>query len=183
MDNAMTKRIQPAAVVMQLILFGLLSGSLFFAAVVVFLAKSQDPVAAGAAHPVTTLGLIAGIAALVAQPILTTIIRDRAQKQAAALPIDDDAFVAKPAGPGAPREQLGALVGGYQVALIVSAAVLEGAVFLNLIAYLLEQFPWSLAMAGLLWVAMATKFPTAGRVASWVEQTRRRIAEETSLRR
>ncbi len=187
MDETLAKRIAPAAVVMQIILFGLLSGSLMFAAIVVFLVKGSEAVpeaAAGGAHPITTAALIAGLVALVAQNIATTLIRERSQSQAATLPKDDEAFVPPTANQGGgAANQLSALVSGYQVALIGSAAVLEGATFFNLIAYLLEQVPWSLAMAGLLWVAMAVKFPSAGRVAGWIERTRRDINENRSLRR
>ncbi|QDU87080.1 hypothetical protein Pla175_04350 [Pirellulimonas nuda] len=182
MDETLVKRIAPAAGVMQVILFGLLSGPLFFAGVVVFLVKGQDAVAPGAAHPLTTAALVVGLVALVAQNIVATLVRERAQAQAAGLPKDDEAFAPQSNRGAGVTEQLGALVSGYQVALIVSAAVLEGATFFNLIAYLLEQVPWSLAMAGLLWVAMAVKFPTAGRVAGWVGQSRREIEEKRSLR-
>ena len=65
-------------------------------------------------------------------------------------------------------EPASALAGVFQVRTIISVAILEGAAFANLMFYMvLEHSPWSLAMAGLLVAAIATKFPTAGGIADW----------------
>lgn len=69
-------------------------------------------------------------------------------------------------------------LGVYTTSTIVSAAILEGGCFLNLIAYMLERDPWSLAMAGLLCVALLFKLPSRRRVEAWLEQEDRRRREQ-----
>lgn len=61
------------------------------------------------------------------------------------------------------------LYGVYLTRLIIGLGLLEGAVFLNLIAYLLEQNWWSLAVAGGLLFWMLAMFPTRTRVEQWIE--------------
>jgi hypothetical protein len=60
--------------------------------------------------------------------------------------------------------------GLYQIQLIVGDAMLEGATFLQLIAYLLEGQPWSLAVAGLLVALLLLRTPVRTRVERWVER-------------
>jgi hypothetical protein len=57
----------------------------------------------------------------------------------------------------------------YQTRMIVGTALLEGAAFCALLAYMLEGTPWTVGMAVLLWVAIAwLHFPTRDRVAAWI---------------
>lgn len=57
----------------------------------------------------------------------------------------------------------------YQSKMIVEMALLEGAAFFNVIAYMIEEHWWSLVVAGALVVFMAGTFPTRGRVQAWVQ--------------
>ncbi len=70
----------------------------------------------------------------------------------------------------------------YTTGTVVSAAILEAGVFLNLVVYMLERSPMSLAMAGLLWAALLLKFPTRGGVERWLEQEERASKDEAALR-
>lgn len=52
--------------------------------------------------------------------------------------------------------------------LILEAAILEGAAFFNLVAYIEERQWWSLAVAGSLLASMAASFPTRRRGEDWI---------------
>ncbi len=64
--------------------------------------------------------------------------------------------------------EVGVLAGVYQTQQIIGRAILEGAAFLNLAAYMTERQPMSLGFAALLLIAMAFKFPTRGHLESWI---------------
>ncbi len=57
-----------------------------------------------------------------------------------------------------------------QTTLIVGLAPLEGTAFLGCIAYLIEANPLALAVVGVAVCLMLYKFPTEGRVRTWLEQ-------------
>lgn len=63
----------------------------------------------------------------------------------------------------------------YQTGLIIATALLEGAAFFNILAYVLQEQLWSLGVAGGLVVAMAAGFPTAERVDEWAADQLRQI--------
>ena len=65
----------------------------------------------------------------------------------------------------------------YQSRLILQAAPLEGAAFFQLIAYLLEGLPVSLAVAAGLLICLLMLFPTRAGVESWVA-AQRDLAEQ-----
>lgn len=111
------------------------------------------------------LGLAVGLLSVVMQNILGRVVCEQSAKSIA----------------GRVATQPEALGGSYLSGLIVSVAICEGAAFLNLIAYLFEQSPWNLAMAGLLILVAASKFPTLGGVAAWVRRTVRQMEDEAEL--
>jgi membrane protein YdbS with pleckstrin-like domain len=61
------------------------------------------------------------------------------------------------------------IMGIYQTRLIVSMALLEGAAFFNLVAYLIEGQVVNVAVAFVLLVLMMIQFPSRRRVEDWVE--------------
>jgi hypothetical protein len=61
------------------------------------------------------------------------------------------------------------LSGVYQTRLIIGCAMIEGAAFFCLIAYLLERRPLSLIVAGVLLLLLISQIPTVSKVESWVE--------------
>jgi hypothetical protein len=74
-----------------------------------------------------------------------------------------------------PNDQLMDLLRIYRGPHIVGGALLEGAVFLNLIAYLMEKFAGSLGVAVVLILVMVLRFLTQSRVASWLANTSQTI--------
>ena len=57
----------------------------------------------------------------------------------------------------------------YQTTLIVRLAMLEGAAFMALVAYLLEAQPWVLGLVAAALALMALGFPTRGRAQAWLD--------------
>ncbi len=67
--------------------------------------------------------------------------------------------------------------GLYQTRLIITAALIEGVIFFELLAYLTEGPPWNLAMAALFLVGLALLFPTQERVERWI-RTQQELVEQ-----
>src|SRR5262249_25101156 len=59
-----------------------------------------------------------------------------------------------------------------QSSFIVGAALLEGTIFFQLVAYLLEGQPWTLGVAGVFWLGLVLKFPTESGCTRWMETQR-----------
>jgi hypothetical protein len=64
---------------------------------------------------------------------------------------------------------------------ILAAAILEGAVFLLLVAYLVEHAPMSLMLAVLLIVALALHVPTQSQAEGWLQDQTRLLGEERAF--
>lgn len=71
----------------------------------------------------------------------------------------------------------------YQTQLIVGLALLEGAAFFNLVAYLIEAQLYTLAIAGMLAFVMMLRFPTLRSVRDWIERRDREAEEREAFRR
>ena len=72
-------------------------------------------------------------------------------------------------------EQMSQLAGLYQTKMIVGMAVLEGAAFFNLIAYIIEKQLWSYRVVAFLLAVMAISFPSQGQFESWAEDMKREM--------
>jgi hypothetical protein len=71
---------------------------------------------------------------------------------------------------GAGLGDIGPLSAAYQTRLIIGAALLEGAAFFNLVAYLLERQSLSLIAAGVLLLVILSQIPTVSRLEEWTER-------------
>jgi hypothetical protein len=71
----------------------------------------------------------------------------------------------------------------FQTRLIIGLAILEGAAFYNLVAYMLERQQMNLVMVGLLMAAMLVKFPTHSELEKWLVDEMKSIDDIRSLRR
>lgn len=63
----------------------------------------------------------------------------------------------------------GALVNLYMLRTIIAVAILEGAAFFNLVAYLLEANLLGLVDAGILFLMILMHIPTQNRIADWIQ--------------
>ncbi|MCI0491954.1 MAG: hypothetical protein L0Z07_03340 [Planctomycetes bacterium] len=78
---------------------------------------------------------------------------------------------------------IGPMAVAYQTRLIIAAALLEGAAFLNLIAYMLERQSLSLVIAGVLWLMLLSHVPTVSRVENWLERELTTVEQLRLMRR
>jgi len=69
------------------------------------------------------------------------------------------------------------LMGIYRIQLIIALAMLEGAAFLNLVAFMVEKNGLSMGVVVLLLGLMQLRFPTQHKVSSWVSYKLRGIKE------
>lgn len=76
------------------------------------------------------------------------------------------------AGKGDEVPDVGSLCATYQTLLIISMAIIEGAAFLALIAYLVDGNVLTLGAALVLLAVLLAKFPTVSRVERWIEERR-----------
>jgi hypothetical protein len=91
---------------------------------------------------------------------------------------EESAQAAKPGEPGGEASRR--WYGLCQVNLLMRTALLEGAGFALLAAYLVEGRLWTALLALLLLAAIAAHFPTRDRVEAWVER-QRSLAEQERL--
>jgi hypothetical protein len=161
---------------MQIIVFALVMGIVSFLGVVVFIRHGPNPPnAANNTGPMLTyLGIGFAALMLVLHFVLPLLFVSNVRRL-----IVKGAW--NPAGRGDPvsaehlsrmsdADKLCSLFPLYQSQLIVSAAVLEGAAFFNLIAYLLEGDVVSLVVVGLLLAVMLVRFPTNNRAERFLSE-------------
>lgn len=149
----------------QIIALALISGVIIFSLIVLLLSKEdQEPVET----PILAyIGAVLGLIAVVTAPVLSRVF-SMSMRQAVV-----EGTQVKPGGPKPNPESEGdvsSLVAVYQFQQLVSRAILEGAAFLNLIAYMTESQSMSLVFAVLLLITMFFRFPTPGNLESWVTE-------------
>lgn len=158
LDN-MTLRLRT----MQIIAAGLIAGVLFFGVIAVTQAIGKPP-----GDPL--LGYLgagfAVMAAMLGSVLPTVISRSACRRLQRRADLDQ-------------AERTGVLVAIFQTKMIVALALLEGAAFLNLIAYMVTVRWWTLAAAGALIVLMTTSFPTRFRIESWIETQQQELDWES----
>lgn len=76
---------------------------------------------------------------------------------------------------------LGGLAQAFVVRTIVAAAMIEGAIFLLLVAFMVERSPASLVFAVVLIVVLAGHIPPRSRAEAWFHDQMRLLNEERSF--
>ena len=77
--------------------------------------------------------------------------------------------------------EVGVLAGVYQTQQIIGRAILEGAAFMNLMAYMMEHQTMSLVFAVFLLIAMFFNFPTREKLENWIHKEMTTIEQLRSL--
>jgi hypothetical protein len=72
----------------------------------------------------------------------------------------------------------GKLLGIYQTKLIVTAAILESAAFLSLVAHMIEGQLFTQVLAALMLMAVVAQLPTQGSVENWLSEQQRLLENE-----
>ena len=165
-----------ATLTMQIIVGSLASGVVMFSAVALFLA-TQQPKPVPDVPLLTYMSIAAAPAAILAAlTIPGLIMRNQRQAIAAGRPTLKAGSIG--GTPLAEAEQsLGPFMGGYQTALIVRSAILEGPAFFCLMAYMLEGQAVSLVAAGVLLLFILSGMPTRSRVEEAIQRQRRAVDE------
>jgi hypothetical protein len=138
---------------MQIIWSAMLIGVVAFAVMALFVL----PKAAADQTFISYVAVGAGALAIVASNLLPVLIGRQLATQA--LSAEDLS--------ASTEETAGKLALAYQTKFIVGMALLEGAAFFALVAFLLEGQQFTLMSAAALWLLMLVRFPSMSRVASW----------------
>jgi uncharacterized membrane protein YqjE len=155
--------------VMQIIVGALAFGVMSFLCVVLF----AIPAAAPGERLLTYLSALFGFLAPAAAMFIPRLIES---KQSEAIAAQRSGAANAPNIPESLRE-VATLVGGYQTRLIIRCALIEGAAFFAIVAFMIERQLLSLVVAGALLLALLSCFPTRSKVEDAVENERREIEQ------
>jgi hypothetical protein len=159
--------------VLSIIIIAMMAGPLAFLTFLLVMQPTDDPPRSG------NLTLIA--AAFAAVQIVITIfvtkIIERVHRRAV--------VEGRPLGSNmaAPTGDAQGLLAGLQVRRILVAALLEGAAFFNLVAYLIERVPYTLAVVLVLIGGIGMLFPLRSFVEDWLDRELRTVNELRATRR
>ncbi len=160
--------VSPARVrISQIIAGSLIAGVVIFLVVVLFLVHGQGRgnVAAGN-FPILSL-IAAGMLTTLAP---MSVLMPRFLNQASLGQLTAGTWKppdgVNPATFGTVTDKLMAI---YQTTLIIRLALLEGAAFMGVLAYLQEAQPWALGLVAVALAMMALSFPTRGRAQAWLD--------------
>ncbi len=149
---------------LQIIVAALFAGCLFFLLIVLLIVPGKlGSWDLGLNRPMTLVALVVVFGILAARIVLPGVITAQMLRQLARQ------------GPKEPDWK--DLFAVYQTALIIKAAMLEGATFLLLLTHMLEHSPWTLAMAVLFLLIILMHIPTPQRVNDWIERESLAVSE------
>ncbi|HMO84982.1 MAG TPA: hypothetical protein PKC18_08710 [Lacipirellulaceae bacterium] len=165
LDAAEQRLVRTTTQALQIIVVALIGGCVIMLIVALALAPTEGPVRG----PVAPIAAVAALGAAAGALVLPRVMAALQRQQA---------LGAAQQG----REQAaGALLQGFQVRRIVTAALLEGAAFFNGVAYLLEGTVYSLAIMAALIVGLMLLTPTRGGVGRWLADEMRSLRELEQL--
>ena len=178
MDENLREHLSGPVLTMQIIVFALTMGLLFFLAIVCFLTWGSMRGSPDAMPLLTFIGL--GLAAtLIAIRWIVLQVMTAGARHAILRGMSDSGRSGSSSD--LPDHAAGQLLALYQTRMIVGAALLEGPAFFLLITYMLEHSPWSLLAAIVMILGVAAHFPTQDRVGGWVERQMSVLQEEQQL--
>jgi hypothetical protein len=165
-----------ATTTVQIIVGALAAGVVAFAIVALAIAPRQAAPPA-AQSLLTYMSLAMAIVAVIAAMVVPRIVvRNQRQAILGGTPTLRAGSIGGPPLPEAEHE-FGPLVAGYQTALIVRSAILEGAAFFCLISYVIEGQALSLIGAGVLLLFLLSGFPTESRIEDAIQNERATIQQ------
>jgi hypothetical protein len=171
LTDAQREYVARVTATLQIIVAALAAGALMFAGVAWFVATNAARARAAPAQILLTY-VAAGVAllALIVSWIVPAIIAS-SQRQAIAAGKSISAAATTRNQSGIEHlGDVGSLSAAYQTQQIIRAAILEGAAFFNLVAYIVEKQSLCLVAAGVMVLFMLSQFPTRQRVEDWLER-------------
>ena len=175
LSQAQRSQLAGQLVTMRILVGAMAAGVLVFLVLALAMASGRPDPESRISHGAVLVACLAAIAcAIVPRLVTRSLLSAAAHGQAGQS--------AEPGGP-APEGQsaVGPLLGLYQTRLLVSAAILEGAALLNIVAYVLEKQPLSIAVAVILLLLMLVQFPSQRRVEDWVTRQLQDIDQHVSI--
>jgi hypothetical protein len=181
LSDAHKAALLPVTRTLQIIVAALAGGLAMFFAVVLFIANAGQR-GVGAGQPlITYVAVGAAFFAMCVALVLPGVIAGK-QRQAI---VSGKAALASQLSYALPQtaefRDLGSLVVAYHARVIIYGALLEGAGFFNLVAYMLERQTLSLVVAGFLLLMILSQFPTTSRLENWIEKEMRMIDQLRQL--
>ncbi len=163
--------------IMQIIAGALIAGVLSFAGVASFVVFGQAPAAQPGGQPpaaqngseiIMYVAMAFAAVAVVMSFVVPNLISAAGVKGVAKLSQDGTAT--------SPKELFGRLLGVAQTKMIIAMALVEGAAFFNLIAFIFTKSLIPPAVVGALLLVMAIHFPTKINLARWLEDQQRLLS-------
>jgi len=168
------ERLRPSVRTLQIVIGALAFGVASFAVVAIVL-RLFDPQPGGEAGPLSLVAYAMAPVAVVLSRVMQAMVVKGSRKQIIA------GTYAKPTGPLAELGERGALFTVYQSSLLVGGAIVEGAAFLCIAAFLIEGSWPALVLAGGHLLALLAMLPRTERVTQWIEAQHRLLNEEKLL--
>lgn len=159
--------------VMQFVVFSLTTGVLIFAGVVLWGPQKVQP------QPGSLLTLMA--VCMGAMSMAMALVLPRFMSEVQRRKIVAGTWQPAQKMDPLPASDAEKLVMVYQIKTVLGAALLEGAAFFGLVAYMLERQPAAVGVVGAMLVGLLAFFPTVGRVEGWVDVQLRKMADERAL--
>jgi hypothetical protein len=178
-------RLRPAVAILRIIVAAVAGGALVFIMVAMYLRQAGYFQGAPADFNfLTPVAVGWGVAALAASWLVPAKVARAARRS-----IVDGTYGDAVAMPGgklhdalAELGEAGKLLGAFQSQLIVGLAFMESGALLGALVYLLNGSPIALGLAiGLVGAMVARFFPSAARMAEWIDVQQRLVDEERSL--
>lgn len=159
----------------QIIAGSLIAGTVVFLTVVLFLVHVQGQGNAPAME-LPILSLIAAFMLATLVPVSILLPRFMSQSSLGQLAAGTwkPPEGVHPAAFGTVTDKLMAI---YQTTLIIRLAMIEGAAFVGLVAYMQEAQPWILGLVVAALAFMVLSFPTRGRAQAWLDRQADKLAE------
>jgi hypothetical protein len=179
LSDAQKAALLPVARTLQIIVAALAIGVVTFFIVVLLIVKGEGQNAGGgAASPlITYIALGAAVAAAFLALTIPNMISARQRMEIASGKAGLRSQMSQMLPLKPEFRELAPLVAIYHARVIIFGALLEGAAFFNLIAYMIEHQMLSLVVAGCLLLMMLSQFPTPSRFENWIESEQRTIDE------
>ncbi|HYW80641.1 MAG TPA: hypothetical protein VE890_13740 [Thermoguttaceae bacterium] len=179
-DSPWQNELSPVLRTMQIVAGALVAGCLTF--LVVVLVVSDRVGAAGQLPVITYVAIGFACVALVVRMIVPGIVVAQGRRRIA------EGTWNLPAGRGFQPPlnsefiertgDAGKLAMLFMTRMIIAAALLEGAAFCSMVAYMVEQSPMALIVAGVMIIGVALHFPTRSRLIHWIEDQLTLIEQE-----
>lgn len=159
---------------MRIIACALIAGVVTFGGVASFIVFGQSPAAqpgnpAQGPNMVMYLAMAFAAGAVVMSFVVPNLISAAGVKGVAKMAQDGTST--------GPKELFGRLLAVAQTKMIIALALVEGAAFFNLIAFILTKSMVPPAVVGGLLFVMAIHFPTKFKLATWLEDQQRSLGQ------